>query len=259
MPDIQKLLDIMSALRRDCPWDRSQSFETIAPYTLEEAYEVADAIANRDWPGLQDELGDLLFQVVFHSELAEEAGHFQFDDVVAAICNKLERRHPHVFGTAEERAEGPKADSWEAIKAAERALQDANSALDGIALAQPALSRAAKLGQRASRVGFDWPDTTGVLEKIDEERAELVAACATGGQAEREHELGDLLFSVVNLSRHLQIDPERALAGANRRFEARFRHLEASLRERGTTPADCNTDALEAAWVDAKEALERKS
>ncbi|MCB1841589.1 MAG: nucleoside triphosphate pyrophosphohydrolase [Halioglobus sp.] len=258
MNHIQKLLDIMIALRKDCPWDRQQNFDTIAPYTVEEAYEVADAIANRDWPGLKDELGDLLFQVVFHARMAEEADYFQFDDVVGAVCDKLERRHPHVFGTAEERAAGPVEGSWEKIKAGERATPGTGSALDGITRNQPALSRAAKLGQRASGAGFDWPDISGVLDKIDEERTELAAACAGGDHSARHHELGDLLFSVVNLARHLEIDPEQALSDANRRFDARFRHVETSLRERGASPVDCDPDTLEAAWVSAKHALDCK-
>jgi len=259
MSDIKKLLDIMVALREGCPWDRLQSFASIAPYTVEEAYEVADAIAKEDWPGLKDELGDLLFQVAFHARMADEAGYFDFADVVEAICSKMVRRHPHVFGSDEERAGGAVPGSWEAIKAVERQADTGTSALDGIAASLPALSRAAKLGKRASNVGFDWPDTDGVQRKIDEERAELAEACAEDDSAARHHELGDLLFSVVNLSRHLRIDPEQALTDANRRFEARFRKLEEDLGQHGQPLTACSLDELEAAWVNAKRALEGDS
>ena len=217
---IDRLVAIMRRLRdpeRGCEWDREQSFATIAPYTIEEAYEVADAIARDDMDGLADELGDLQLQVVFHAQMAEEAGHFALDDVITGICDKLERRHPHIFGDA---AHSP---GWEEIKAAERKKSSADSALAGVALALPALERAAKLQRRAARVGFDWPDTTGPRSKIDEELAEL--------DAESEHprmldELGDLLFAVVNLSRHLNIEPEAALREANAKFEKRFRAME---------------------------------
>lgn len=258
MADIQKLLDIMTALRRDCPWDRAQDFGSIAPYTVEEAYEVADAIARADWNGLRGELGDLLFQVVFHAHMAGEAGHFGFGDVVDAICDKLERRHPHVFGSAAERAAGPQDGSWERIKAAERERGDARaSALDGIALALPALKRAAKLGERASHAGFDWPDTSGVVAKIHEELGELEDA--GDDRAARQHELGDLLFAVVNLSRHLDVDPEQALAAANRRFESRFRLLEQGLAESGKAPSDLSLAELDTAWESAKARLAAKN
>ena len=256
MTDIQKLLDVMVALRRDCPWDRSQSFASIAPYTVEEAYEVADTIAREDWAGLSGELGDLLFQVVFHARMAEEAGMFRFDDVVGAICDKMVRRHPHVFGSAEERAAGPAAGSWDRIKARERAAAGdgaPDSALDGIAQAMPALSRAAKLGKRAAAEGFDWPDRSGVDAKIDEELTELRDACQHGTAAERRHELGDVLFSVVNMARHLDIDPEQALTEANRRFEQRFRALEQQLTTAGRRLADHDLETLEAAWQAAKQ------
>jgi len=257
MTDIQKLLDIMVALRRDCPWDREQTFATIAPYTVEEAYEVADAIARDDLAGLEGELGDLLFQVVFHARMAEEGGYFAFGDVVAAICEKMTRRHPHVFGNEAERAAGPAPGSWERIKAGERAEEapGTQSALDGIATALPALKRAAKLGKRAAHTGFDWPDTAGVVDKIHEELAEIAAAGED--PAARHHELGDLLFAVVNLARHLRVDPEQALTDANRRFESRFRLLEGSLREAGRDPADCDLEELEAAWQRAKQDLQR--
>jgi ATP diphosphatase len=257
MGDIEKLLDIMARLRRDCPWDRKQNFASIAPYTIEEAYEVADAIARDDWQGLCDELGDLLFQVVFHARMAEEAGTFAFADVVATICDKMERRHPHVFGSTEEQRRGAVAGSWETIKAGERAASGVSegSVLNDIALSLPALLRAAKLGQRAAAVGFDWPDRSGVEAKIAEESDELKAACEQGDKAAQQHEVGDLLFSVVNLARHLKVDPEDALSAANRRFEARFRLLEARLRAKGQALGDLDIETLEAAWQEAKQEL----
>jgi len=239
-----------------CPWDVQQDFSTIAPYTIEEAYEVADAIARDDLDALKDELGDLLFQVVFHARMAEEAGHFDFDAVAAGISEKLVRRHPHVFGTDEERRRGPQQGAWERIKAAERAAASRGkapeSALDGVAQALPALKRAQKLGERAASVGFDWPDTQGVRQKIAEELAELSAAECSGKQADVEDELGDILFAVVNLARHLDVDPEHALSRANRKFEARFRHMEAAAGKSRTSLADLDLDALEARWQDAK-------
>ena len=240
---LDRLVDIMKRLRdpvRGCEWDRQQSFETIAPYTIEEAYEVADAIARGDMEALADELGDLQLQVVFHAQMAEEAGHFTLDDVLAGICDKLERRHPHIFGDA---ASSP---GWEEIKAAERDKGSDSSALAGVALALPALERAAKLQRRAARTGFDWPDPTGARAKIDEELAEL--------DAETDHqrmleEIGDLLFAVVNLARHLNIEPEAALREANRKFERRFREIE---RAPGFT--DLPLDEKEQLWARAKAA-----
>ncbi len=219
---VERLRQIMRRLRdphRGCEWDTVQTFETIAPYTIEEAYEVADAIARLDMPALADELGDLQLQVVFHAQMAEEAGLFTFDDVIDRICDKMERRHPHIFGDAEQGGHH----LWEIIKAEERAVNPDKSALAGVALALPALERAAKLQRRAARVGFDWPDSSGPRAKIDEELAEL--------EAETEHdrkldELGDLLFAVVNLARHLNVEPEAALRQANRKFEQRFRAIE---------------------------------
>jgi ATP diphosphatase len=240
---LERLVSIMERLRdpvSGCEWDREQSFETIAPYTIEEAYEVADAIQRNDMDALADELGDLQLQVVFHAQMASEAGHFTLDDVIERICDKLERRHPHIFGDAEH------SPGWEELKAAERKKSPDDSALAGVALALPALERAAKLQRRAARTGFDWPDSSGPRAKIDEELAEL--------DAETEHprmleELGDLLFAVVNLARHLNIEPETALREANRKFEQRFRAIE-------TQPgfSAMSLDEMEALWVAAKTA-----
>jgi len=256
MQSLQKLLDIMAALRdpqSGCPWDQLQTFESIAPYTIEEAYEVADAIARNDLDDLRDELGDLLFQVVFHAQMAKEASAFDFNDVAAAIVDKMQRRHPHVFGSEAERAKGAEAGAWEKIKAAEREAT-ADSDLDGIALALPALKRAEKLGKRASGAGFDWPDLGGVRRKINEELRELSAAECSGIAADVEEELGDLLFSVCNLARHLGTDPETALNSANRKFERRYRHMEAALAAKGSCVADTDLDELEAHWNNAKAA-----
>jgi ATP diphosphatase len=236
-------MTIMRRLRdpRDgCAWDREQTFETIAPYTIEEAYEVADAIARGDMAELKDELGDLQLQVVYHAAMAEERGAFTLGDVLGAIAGKMVRRHPHIFGDA---AESP---GWEALKAAERSKRADTSAVAGVALALPALKRAEKIQSRAARVGFDWPDISGPRAKIDEELAEIEAAA---NDAEREAELGDLLFSVVNYARHMGIDPEQALRGAVGRFEARFRRVE----EIADTPLkDMDIEALEALWQRAK-------
>ena len=238
---LERLVAIMRRLRdpvTGCEWDRQQSFATIAPFTIEEAYEVADAIARGDMEALADELGDLQLQVVFHSQMAEEAGHFTLDDVIGGICDKLERRHPHLFGGA---AETP---GWEAIKAAERQQKPDESALAGVAQALPALERAQKLQRRAARTGFDWPDVAGPRAKIDEELAELDAETDT---AAREEELGDLLFALVNLARHLNIDAEEALRKANRKFEARFRAIE---KEPGFSAL--SLDEMEELWARAK-------
>ncbi|WP_343228523.1 nucleoside triphosphate pyrophosphohydrolase [Sphingomonas colocasiae] len=227
-PPLNDLVAIMARLRdpeNGCPWDIEQSFETIAPYTIEEAHEVADAIARRDMNDLKDELGDLLLQVVFHSRIAEEAGHFAITDVVTAISEKMVRRHPHVFGS-DPRETGHA--QWEAIKAAERDAKPDKSALAGVALGLPALLRAEKLQKRAARTGFDWPDAEGPRLKIDEELAEI-EQCS--GADELEDEIGDLLFACVNWSRHLGIDPEAALRRANRKFETRFRAMEAEAGE----------------------------
>ena len=255
MADIEKLLEVMRRLRdkeTGCPWDVAQDFSTIAPYTIEEAYEVADAIAREDFDELRSELGDLLFQVVFYAQMASEKGFFDFDDVAGGITDKMVRRHPHVFGSDEERAAGKVDGSWEEIKEAERAAHDDNSALAGVARALPALKRAQKLGKRAGRVGFDWPDTQGVKRKIHEELEELEAAVGSRDKGNVEEELGDLLFAVVNLSRHLEVDPENALAGANAKFERRFRAMEANIAAEGLDFRALTLESLELHWRKAK-------
>ncbi|MBD8547370.1 nucleoside triphosphate pyrophosphohydrolase [Sphingomonas sp. CFBP 8760] len=245
-PPLARLLAIMARLRdplSGCDWDLAQRWETIAPYTIEEAYEVADAIEHGDPDAVRDELGDLLFQVVFQSRIAEEAGLFRFDDVATAIADKMERRHPHIFATATERPD------WEAIKAAERTeKKETAGALAGVALGLPALQRADKLQKRAARVGFDWPDTTGPRAKIDEELIEVAEA----NEAERADEIGDLLFSVVNWSRHLGIDAEAALRRANAKFERRFAAME---RQAGADFAGLDLADKEARWQDAKRSV----
>ena len=255
MINIEKLLEVMRKLRdleNGCPWDVEQTFATIAPYTIEEAYEVADAIARDNLGELKGELGDLLLQVVFHAQIAAEGGYFDFDDVTAAISEKMIRRHPHVFGTEKGRANGKVDGSWEEIKELERAVTDDTSALAGVAKALPALKRAQKLGKRAGRVGFDWPDRRGVKEKIHEELDELERAVGTRDSADIEEEFGDLLFAVVNLARHLDIDPEKALTGANTKFERRFRDMESALREKGIAFNDFSLESLDQEWRAAK-------
>jgi MazG family protein len=257
MTPIEKLLETMTRLRdpeTGCPWDRQQDFSTLAPYTLEEAYEVVDAIRRDDIAGIRDELGDLLLQVVFHSRVAEEAGAFTFDDVAEGIADKMLRRHPHVFGTDEERGRGAVAGSWERIKADERAASGPAdlSVLHGIASALPSLKRAEKLGKRAAGVGFDWPNREGPLAKIAEELAELQEAMSERNTAREAEELGDLLFAVANLARHLKIDPEDALAMANHKFERRFRDMEQEVSENGANLSALDMEALEAHWRSAK-------
>jgi MazG family protein len=255
MKSIEKLLDIMQRLRdpqSGCPWDLEQDFSTIAPYTIEEAYEVADAIEREDWDDLRSELGDFMFQVVFHAQMAAEKGYFNFDDVINGINEKMLRRHPHVFGDAEERAVRDIRGRWEDIKEEERASVGDQSALAGIAKALPALKRAQKLGKRASRVGFDWPDRGGVQEKIREELDELEDATGTRDPALIEDELGDLLFAVVNLARHLDVDPEKALTGANYKFERRFRAMEAEIRDEGLEMRRMALESLDQRWRKSK-------
>ncbi|TMJ74200.1 MAG: nucleoside triphosphate pyrophosphohydrolase [Alphaproteobacteria bacterium] len=251
---IDRLLAIMARLRdpdRGCPWDREQNFATIAPYTIEEAYEVADAIEREDMTALKDELGDLLLQVVFHARMAEEAGLFAFDDVAQAIADKMERRHPHVFGDAEIASVAAQNEAWEAHKAAEReAKGEAASVVEGVAIALPALVRAAKISRRAARIGFDWPDADSVIDKIEEELDEIEDAIDDRAPpAALEEEIGDLLFATANLARKLDIEPETALRRATAKFERRFRRVETLAAERGIGR---NLDALEALWQEVK-------
>jgi ATP diphosphatase len=251
--DIYKLLDIMAALRdpaTGCPWDLEQDFDTIAPYTIEEAYEVADCIARGALDELPDELGDLLFQVVFHAQMAADRGLFGFADVVECICDKMIRRHPHVFGGEGGRTRDQVVASWDRIKREEK--PPGAGLLAGIALALPALTRARKLGKRAASVGFDWPDPRAVRAKVDEELAELDAAVAADAAGRIEAELGDLLFTVVNYCRHLAIDPERALRLANDRFARRFGHVEAAVQAAGGDWQAFGLDQLESFWAAAK-------
>ncbi|MGD9386869.1 MAG: nucleoside triphosphate pyrophosphohydrolase [Gammaproteobacteria bacterium] len=258
MKAMDDLLQVMARLRdpeHGCPWDREQDFSTIAPYTLEEAYEVADAIERGDLAALREELGDLLFQVVFHARMAEERGAFDFESVAAGLATKMRRRHPHVFGTARVSDAAAQTEAWEAHKARERAARR-QGALDDVPLGLPALARAQKLGRRAARTGFDWPDAAGVLAKVDEERVELAQALADAASAPEaaEEELGDLLFTLTNLARHLEIDAEGALRRATLKFEQRFRALEARLAEQGRRAEDVGGDVLERLWAEVKEA-----
>ena len=262
---LNRLLDIMERLRdpeTGCLWDKEQTFRTIAPYTIEEAYEVADAIEEGDMAALKEELGDLLFQVVFYAEMGREAGHFDFHAIAEAIADKMTRRHPHVYedmtyDTAEDRM-----DAWEEQKSAERQAKSkaksggkdgAPSILDDVPSALPALLRAEKLQKRAARVGFDWPQAAQVLDKIEEEIAELRAEIdGKSTPARQEDEIGDLFFALANLARHLKIDPESALRHTNAKFERRFRHIETQLAEAGRSPDDASLDEMEALWLQAK-------
>ena len=261
MADISQLLDIMSRLRdreRGCPWDVEQTFATIAPYTIEEAYEVADAIERGDMGGLRDELGDLLLQVVFHAQMAREAGDFAFGDVVASICDKMVRRHPHVFGETRIDDAAAQTKAWEDHKQKEREASGDASALAGIARGLPEWLRALKLQQRAARVGFDWPDVDPVFDKLHEEldevRAELTAP--ERDMARLEDEIGDVLFVCANLARHAKVDPGAALRRANAKFERRFRRMEALAAERGTSLKALDLQQQDALW-DAAKAEER--
>ena len=256
--DIARLIEIMAALRTPgsgCPWDLEQTFRTIAPYTLEEAYEVADAIARGDLNDLKDELGDLLLQVAFHARMAEEQGAFDFGDVVETVTAKLVRRHPHVFADAEGRTAKAVEGLWERIKTQEKAERGAagpSSALAGVPVALPALTRALKLQNKASRVGFDWNDPRAVLAKIREEADEIEAELAGRDMAEAAAEVGDLLFAVVNLARHLGADPEDILRQTNLKFERRFRAIEQALAARGKTPQDATLAEMDGLWDEAK-------
>jgi ATP diphosphatase len=259
LPD---LLAVMAALRTPgtgCPWDLEQTFATIAPYTIEEAYEVADAIAHDDIAGLKDELGDLLLQVVYHARMAQEQDAFAFDDVVDAITRKMIRRHPHVFGTVEERAAGATPGFWDRIKAQEKGDEaSAGSLLDEVPAALPALTRAIKLQNKAAKVGFDWPSLSPVLAKLKEELAELedvMAKSASGSEANTqaiEEEFGDLLFVIANVARHLKLDPEVSLRAANQKFVRRFHYIEERLAADGRTPSDSDLAEMDALWNEAK-------
>ncbi len=249
---IERLLEIMRRLRdpeTGCPWDIEQTFDTIAPYTIEEAYEVADAIARQDWSELEGELGDLLLQSVYHTAIGEELGHFSFQSVVRSISDKMVARHPHVFGDeSRDKSAEQQTRDWEAIKAAERAGKAQKGTLDGVAVGLPALLRAVKLQNRAARVGFDWPSTDQVIDKIQEEAAELVAARDTLTQDEITEEFGDLMFVMANLARHLDIEPESALRAANAKFTRRFEGVEAALKARGKTPSESDLAEMDALW-----------
>jgi len=252
---LRRLLDVMARLRdpvTGCPWDKVQSWASIAPYTIEEAYEVADAIAAEDFSALPDELGDLLFQVVYHARIAEEAGLFGFADVAERICEKMIRRHPHVFGDAAARDAAAQTEAWEASKQAERA---ASGALAGIADNLPALSRALKITSRAGRVGFDWPDAEAVLEKLAEEIAELRAEMPAADPARLADEMGDILFVAANLARKLGLDPETCLHQANRKFVSRFTAVEQRLAAAGQTPAEETLAEMEEHWQAVKRAM----
>lgn len=253
--ELRRLLAIMTALRdpiSGCPWDQQQSFATIAPYTIEEAYEVADAIARSDMTTLPDELGDLLFQVVYHARMAEEAGQFAFADVTRAISDKMVRRHPHVFGEAAARDAAAQTQAWEAQKSAERAARAEFGTLAGVPAGLPALTRAQKLAARAARVGFDWPDAEAVLEKLDEEVAELRAELPGGDRDRLEDEVGDLLFVLANLARKLQLDPEACLRRANDKFARRFNEMEQTIENEGKSLRDCDLPTMEAGWQTVK-------
>ena len=259
MNALERLLRIMERLRdpRDgCPWDRQQDWTSIAPHTIEEAYELADAIERNQPDAVCDELGDVLFQVVFQSRIAEERGLFDFAAVAGGIADKLERRHPHVFGDAQIADAAAQAQAWDEHKRAERAARgQGTGALDGVTSGLPALTRAAKLGSRAARVGFDWPGPASVLDKVREETDELQAEVVRGDRARAQEELGDLLFALTQVARHLEIDAEAALRAANAKFERRFRQVEAHLASAGLTPRDVDMAELEALWSRAKREL----
>jgi ATP diphosphatase len=270
MPDtaeaeLRRLLDIMAALRNPehgCPWDRAQSFATIAPYTIEEAYEVADAIARRDFAALPDELGDLLFQVVYHARMAEEDGRFTFADVARRIADKMVRRHPHVFPQVKpggrldtvSRDAAAQTAAWETQKRAERLARAEIGSLAGVPVGLPALTRAAKLTARAARVGFDWPDAAAVLAKLDEEIAELRAELPAGDPARLADEVGDLLFVLANLARKLDLDPEACLQQGTRKFEQRFIQMEQIIEAKQLTLSEISLEVMEAAWQEVKRA-----
>ncbi|MCF6321064.1 MAG: nucleoside triphosphate pyrophosphohydrolase [Rhizobiaceae bacterium] len=265
--DISRLIEIMAALRTPktgCPWDLEQDFASISPYTIEEAYEVADAIERRDWDDLRDELGDLLLQPIYHARMAQEAGLFDFADVVEGITKKMIRRHPHVFGDEKARSAGMAKGAWEKIKAVEKAEKNHQnnnsenakkarpSLLDDVPSTLPALQTAVKLQKKASRVGFDWNDTNQVIVKLREELGEVEEAMDSGNKKHIEAEIGDLLFVIANLARHLDIEPDHALRTSNRKFRRRFSHIENKLSDAGTAMEDASLEEMEAIWVEAK-------
>jgi ATP diphosphatase len=255
--ELRRLLDIMAALRdpdTGCPWDKTQTFDTIAPYTIEEAYEVADAIAQHDFAALPDELGDLLFQVVYHARMAEEAGAFAFADVAKCISNKMIRRHPHVFGDAAARDAAAQTSAWEAQKSAERAARKQFGALAGVPVGLPALTRAVKLTSRAARVGFDWANPEQVLEKLDEEVQELRAELSDADPTRLTDELGDMLFVLANLARKLGLDPETCLRHANEKFSRRFNAMERDFAAQAQGLSELSLDEMEAGWQRVKAA-----
>lgn len=253
---MHRLRAIMARLRdpvHGCPWDVEQTFASIAPYTIEEAYEVADAIERGDMEELRGELGDLLFQSVFHAQMAQDGGHFDFDDVARGIGDKMIARHPHVFGDeSNAKSADQQVSDWETVKAAERAAKAKGGVLDDVAMGLPALMRAEKLQKRAARVGFDWPDIVPVIAKISEEAQELADARETADQAHIQEEMGDLLFVVANLARHLKVDPEVALRGANAKFVRRFSYIEQQLAAKGDTPESSSLTEMDALWDAAK-------
>jgi ATP diphosphatase len=258
--ELRRLLDIMAALREPetgCPWDKEQSFDSIAPYTIEEAYEVADAIAQRDFAALPDELGDLLFQVVYHARMAEEAGLFGFADVTKSISDKMIRRHPHVFGETGTRDSAGQTAAWELQKSAERAARRQSGALAGVPVGLPALTRALKLTNRAARVGFDWADAEQVLEKLEEEVRELRAELPVGDPVRLTDEVGDMLFVVANLARKLGLDPETCLRHANEKFSRRFNAMEQDFEGRGESLGEVSLGEMEAGWQRVKAAERR--
>ena len=254
---IPRLLEIMRALRdpeNGCPWDIEQNFNTIAPYTIEEAYEVADAIERENWDDLKNELGDLLLQTVYHTQMAEEEDRFNFNDVVNQISEKMIQRHPHVFGNENRnKTASQQVKDWESIKAEERLKKNQAGILDDVALNLPALVRSLKLQKRAARVGFDWPNISQVLDKIDEETKELIEAKKTEPQERISEEFGDLMFSIVNLGRHLKVDPEEALKQTNRKFINRFKFVEESIRSQGKKIEDTSLEEMEGLWQQAKD------
>jgi ATP diphosphatase len=258
--ELRRLLDIMAALRdpaTGCPWDKTQTFDTIAPYTVEEAYEVADAIAQRDFAALPDELGDLLFQVVYHARMAEEAGIFAFGDVAKSISDKMIRRHPHVFGDAAVRSASAQTAAWETQKSQERAARQQSGALAGVPVGLPALTRALKLTNRAARVGFDWPDAEQVLAKLDEEVQELRAELSGADPVRLTDEVGDLLFVLANLARKLGLDPETCLRHANDKFSRRFNAMEQDFETQAKSLSELSLAEMEAGWQKVKKSEQK--